>query len=341
MALADRDSVIVDCALGQTIQDALGKKNPDRPLTVAIRGACTQNVSVTRDDVALIGEGGVVNATISIVGARRILIRTLTVSSPIGAGLFVTDNAAVTVEDSFLDGNGTDGIVVRNGAQATLRRNHLAENGRAGVPDTGRGIHASHGGSVDAEDNTIADNRSDGVGVYNNSYARLVRNTIERNGRFETGDAGVQLGRSRARGGGNIIRNNTGIAALTVGNHSDYRTGTGLNAVDFPDNEFPFEIINHPVGSNRVAIDVNNASFGDFRQVNIVGSISVGDHSMVQVRGDQVGPTQCSTVDSTGGFISVSGRFGLLRLRATNITPGPINVNAPFGLLENPVVVCP
>ena len=341
IAFGDLDSVIVDCALGQTIQDALGKKNPDRPLTVAIRGACTQNVSVTRDDVALIGEGGVVNATISIVGARRILIRTLTVSSPTGAGLFVTDNAAVTVEDSFLDGNGTDGIVVRNGAQATLRRNHLAANGSAQIPDTGRGIHATHGGSVDAEDNTIANNRSDGVGVYNNSYARLARNTIEGNGRAAVGDAGVQLGRSRVRGGGNIIRNNTGSAALTVGNHSDYRTGTGLNA-DLPDNEFAFEQIQHPVGAGLVAIDVNNASFGDLRQVNIVGSISVGDHSMVQVRGDQVGPTQCSTVTvDTGGFISVSGRFGLLRLRATNVTaPGPINVNGPFGLLDGGTV-CP
>ena len=340
IALADSDSVTVDCASGWSIQNAVGMKNPDRPLTVVIRGACSQDITLTRDDVTLVGEGGTLNGTINIVGARRVLIRDLTVSSPTGPGIFGTENAAFTVQDSVLERNGTDGVLVRNGAQATLRRNRLADNGRAGIPDTGRGIQATHGGSVDAEDNTIVDNRSDGVGVYNDSYARLVRNTIERNGRAAVGDAGVQLGRSRVRGGGNIIRNNTGSAALTVGNHSDYRTGTGLNA-DLPDNEFVFEQIQHPVGAGLVAIDVNNASFGDLRQVNIVGSISVGDHSMVQVRGDQVGPTQCSTVDSTGGFISVSGRFGLLRLRATSITPGPINVNVPFGLLDNVVVVCP
>lgn len=339
IALADSDSVIVDCARGRSIQDALGKKNPDRPLTVVIRGTCAGDVLVTRDDVTLVGEGGTVNGTISIVGARRVLVQTLTVSSPTGAGISGTDNAAFTVRDSIVERNGTHGVTVRNGAHATLRRNRLAENGQAGLPDTGRGIEATHGGSVDAQDNTIIDNRSDGVGVFNDSYARLVLNTIERNGRAAVGDAGVQLGRSRARGGGNIIRNNTGAAAVTVGNHSDYRTGTGLNA-DLPDNEFPFDIIEHPVGANLFAIDVNNASYGDFRQVHIVGSIAVGDHSMVQVRGDQVGPTQCSTVNSTGGSVFVSGRFGLLRLRATNVTPGGIGVGGPFGLLDGGTV-CP
>jgi hypothetical protein len=88
IALADRDTVIVDCARGRGIQDALGKKNPDRPLEVVIRGACAENITVTRDDVTLVGEGGTVNGTISIVGARRVLIRSLMVSSPTGAGIF-------------------------------------------------------------------------------------------------------------------------------------------------------------------------------------------------------------------------------------------------------------
>jgi hypothetical protein len=257
------------------------------------------------------------------------------VSSPTGAGIFGTDNAAFTVEDSTIERNATEGVMVRNSAHATLRRNRLADNGQAGVPDTGRGIQATHGGSVDAEENTIIDNRSDGVGVYNDSYARLVRNTIERNGRAAAGDAGVQLGRSRVRGGGNIIRNNTGAAALSVGNHSDYRTGTGVNAVNFPNNEFDFERIEH--APSGVAIDIANASYGDFRQVNVVGSISVGPNSMMQVRGDEVLPDQtCSTIDFTGGFIGVSNRSAFLRLRFTRVTPAaPLN---PAIEIQNP---CP
>ena len=336
IALADRDSVIVDCARGRSIQDALGKKNPDRPLEVVIRGACSGNVTVTRDDVTLLGEGGTVNGTISIAGARRVLIRTLTVSSPDGPGIFGIGNAAFTVEDSVLERNGTDGVVASNGAHATLKRNRIADNGRAGMPDTGRGIHATHAGSVDAEDNTIVDNRSDGVGLYNDSYARLVRNTIENNGRAAAGDAGVQLGRSRARAGGNIIRNNSGAAAISIGNHSDYRTGTGLNAVNFPDNEFPFDIIEHRVGPGLIAIDLSNASFGDFRQVDIVGGISVGPMSMLQVRGDNVAPNQrCSTISlPAGGVINVSGRNGFLRLVFTNVTPPAVNVFGPNGQFE-------
>jgi hypothetical protein len=320
---------VVDCARGESIQRHIDRRNPDHALTLIIRGTCAENVTISRDDVTLVGEGGTVNGTISIVGARRVLIRTLAVSSPTGAGISGTGNAAFTVEDSSLERNATDGVTVRNGAHATLRRNRLADNGVAGLPDTGRGIHATHGGSVDAEDNTIIDNLSDGVGVYNNSYARLVRNTIERNGRAAAGDAGVQLGRSRVRAGGNIIRNNTGAAALAVGNNSDYRTGTGLNAVNFPDNEFPFDIIEHPVGPNLFAIDVNNASFGDFRQVDITGSVSAGAMSMVQVRGDDVPPNlRCSTINvPAGGSIGVNSR-GLLRLRFTRVTPAiPPNPN--------------
>jgi hypothetical protein len=329
IALGSNDQVVVDCSRGRSIQDALGKKNPDRPLTVVIRGVCTENVMLTRDDVTFVGEpGGTVQGTITIAGARRARVQTLTVTGP-GDGVFATDNAGVTIEDSFLDRNGTDGLHVRNGAHATVRRTSLSQNGQEALPDRGRGIQATHGGSVDAEDNTISDNRSDGVGVYNNSYARLIRNTIERNGAAAAGDAGVQLGRSRARTGGNIIRSNTGAAALSVGNNSDYRAGTGLNAATFPDNEFPFDIIEHPVGPNLFAIDVNNASFGDFRQVDITGSVSVGAMSMVQVRGDDVPPSQrCSTITvSPGGSIGVNSR-GLLRLRFTRVTPAiPPNPN--------------
>src|SRR5262245_42659092 len=325
IALGNADTVIVDCSRGASIGAALGKKNPDRPLAVVIKGACAETVLITRDDTALIGDGGTVNGTINIVGAKRVFVRTLTLSSPTGPGISASDNAAVTVEDSILDRNGTEGITVRNGAHATVQRSSLSNNGVAAGPDSGRGIDVRHHGSVDARNNNISNNRADGVGVFNDGYVRLQENTIEGNGRLAAGEAGVQVNRARVRANGNIIRNNTGIAAIILTNHGDYRTGTGLNAVDFPDNEFAFERIEHAVGPGLVTLDASQASYGDFRQVHIVGSISVGDHTMVQVRGDQVGPnTPCSTINSTGGFVSVSGRFGLLRLRATQVTPGAI-----------------
>jgi hypothetical protein len=328
VALGD-DTTVVDCSRGDSIQQALGKQHPGRPLTVLIRGACTEEVTVKQDDVTLVGEGGTVNGTINIPGARRAVIRNLTVSSPTGPGISGTDNAAFTVEDSTLERNGTEGITVRNGAHATIRRNVIRDNGEAQRPDTGRGINVTHSGAVNAHNNEIVNNRSDGVGIFNDSYARLVENTIEGNGRLSAGESGVQVNRSRVRAFANTIINNTGISAITVANQGHYRTGTGLNTADFPDNEFPaFERIEHPVDGGRLAIDISNASYGDFRQVHIIGSVSVGPQAMLQVRGDDVGPNrQCSTIivpgagTPGGGSFQVSGRNGLVRLRFVNVTP--------------------
>ncbi len=336
------DLLQVDCSLGESIAQALGKKKADRPLTIVVRGTCTEGVAITGDDVALIGEGGKVMGPIAIRGARRVLIRSLTVTNAGGDGIFISDNAAAIVEDSTVEFNGEEGVHVRNGGQVALRRNILRNNGVAGAPDTGRGVQVTHNGSADVENNTITNNRSDGVGVYNGGYARLVANTIEGNGRFAAGEAGVQVNRARVRGHANIIRNNTGIAAVTVANNADYRTGTGLNTADFPDNQFvQWEQIQHAIGSG-LAIDIGNASYGDFRQVDIVGSINVGPMSMLQIRGDDFGPNlKCSTVNTTGGFFNVSGRNGLARLRATNVTGPAVGVQLPNGQLDGPLSCTP
>jgi hypothetical protein len=351
IALGDDDVRLADCgAAGASIQREVDRRPADRPITVVIRGACAQDVNIKRDDVTLDGEGsGKVNGTINILGARRVLIRGLTVSSPGGAGIFGTDNAAFTVEHSTLEGNGTEGITVRNGAHATIRHSILSNNGLAGLPDTGRGINATHGGAVNAHNNTIVNNRSDGVGLFNNAYARLVENTIQANGRVAAGEAGVQVNRSRVRAHGNVITNNTGFAAVSVVNHGDYRTGSGLNAVDFPNNEFPFERIEHPVDAGRLALDINGASYGDFRQVHIVGSISVGFQSVLQVRGDDVGPDpdrECSTIvvpgagTPGGGSFQVSGRNGLVRLRFVNVTPPVVTFGSGSNAQLDGATVC-
>jgi hypothetical protein len=338
---ADPITKVVDCSRGDTIQRQIDRRNPDRELQLTIRGTCTENVTVDRDDLTLIGDGGTVIGTISIPGSRRVLIRTLTVSSPTGPGIFAADNAGVTVEDSNLVRNGTEGVLVRGGAHVNLRRNRLAENGLTAGPDSGRGIYAIHNGSVDASNNTIVDNRSDGVGIFNGSYARLVQNTIERNGRFAAAESGVQVNRARIRAHGNIIRNNTGYTAVNAVNHGEYRTGTGLNAEDFPDNEFPFEVIEHRVGPGLFALDINNMSYGDFRQVHIVGSINVGPQTLLQLRGDDIGPTLvCSTVNLNGGSFFITGRNGLARLRATSVTPPAIGVGGPNGQLDGSPI-CP
>jgi hypothetical protein len=338
LALGDDDdndgsrTRFVDCADPdaslQRVVDRLTDRPGDRPATIVIRGSCTEDVTIKRDNLTLAGDGGTVHGTITILGARRVVIRGLTITGS-GAGVVGTDNAAFTVEDSFLHHNDTDGIVVDNGAHATITRNR------------GRGIHVNHGASAEITKNTIEDNRSDGIGVYNDAYASVRENLIQRNGRPDPiCDAGIQLSRARVRANGNIIRDN-GCAAIEVFNSSDYRTGSFLNSVEQPDNEFAFEQI-EGVGPGKRAVDLGQASYVDLRQVNVRGSVIVGGQSMLQVRGDDVGPNlQCSTIDTAGGVFQVSGRNGLLRLRTVNITPpGSIFVFGPNGQIDGGTL-CP
>ncbi|HEX6396109.1 MAG TPA: hypothetical protein VFZ95_01680, partial [Steroidobacteraceae bacterium] len=64
------DARTVNCAAGGSIQDALAKKKLDRSLTVTIRGACTENVTVTQDDVTLQGDAGSITGSVTVDGAR-------------------------------------------------------------------------------------------------------------------------------------------------------------------------------------------------------------------------------------------------------------------------------
>ena len=330
-ALADDDddngtrTRLVNCAdLDASIQrvvDRLTERPGHRSATIVIRGSCTEDVTIKRDHLTLEGDdGGTVHGTITIVGARGVVIKGLTITGS-GAGVVGTDNAAFAVEDSFLHHNDTDGIVVDNGAYATITRNTITHNGQVALPDRGRGINVNNSASAVITKNTIEDNRSDGIGVYNDAFANVRENLIQRNGRGSpVFEAGIQLSRARVRANGNIIRDN-GYAAIEVANDGSYRTGSFLSSEDQPDNEFPFEQI-EGVGPGKVAVDVAQASYVDLRQVNVKGSVVVGTQSMLQVRGDNVGPNlQCSTIDTTGGFFQVSRFNGLLRLRTVNITP--------------------
>lgn len=344
---ADNDTTrtrFVDCAdpdaSVQRVVDSLTEPPGDRPATIVVRGSCTEDVTIKRDNLTLQGDGGTVHGTITILGARQVVIKRLTVTGS-GAGIVGADNAAFTVEDSVLHHNDTDGIIVENGAHATIRRNTITHNGQVELPDRGRGIFLNNSASAGITENTIEDNRSDGIGVFNNAFANVRENVVQRNGRPDPiCDAGIQLSRARVRANGNIIRDN-GCAAIEVFNSSDYRTGSFLNAVEQPDNEFPFEQI-EGVGPGKRAVDMGQASYVDLRQVHVRGSVLIGAQSMLQVRGDNVGPDlQCSTIDTAGGVFEVSGRNGLLRLRAVNITPpGSVVIFGPNGQIDG-ATSCP
>jgi Right handed beta helix region len=173
IALGDPDSVIIDCALGQTIQDVLGEKSPNRRLTVFIRGVCTEPVTIARDDVTLVGDGAKIAAGVTIDAARRAEIAGLTISNPVGDGITVTNGGSATIRDSHIDDNAGYGIFVRNDSFAMVNRNTMLRNGivNPSNPDAS-GIAVSLGSMVRALQNQIGENLNTGIEVFDNATYR-------------------------------------------------------------------------------------------------------------------------------------------------------------------------
>lgn len=173
ISLADADSVIVECALGQSIQDALGKKNPDRPLTVVIRGVCTEPVTIKHDDVTLEGDGGTVAAGVAIDGARRVVVAGLTITNPAGDGVTVTNGGSATISNNHIDDNAGYGIFLRHASFAIVNHNTMLRNGIIN-PTTvdASGIGVSLGSMVRASQNQIGENANTGIEVFDNSTYR-------------------------------------------------------------------------------------------------------------------------------------------------------------------------
>jgi hypothetical protein len=173
LALADRDSVIVDCASDLGIQDALGKKNPDRPLTVVVKGACSENVTVQHDDVTLAGDGGSISGGITIDGARRVVVTGLTITNPTGDGVTVTNGGSAAIGNNHIDDNAGYGIFVRHASFAIVNDNTLLRNGIINPTNAdASGIGVSLGSMVRASQNEIRENANTGIEVFDNSTYR-------------------------------------------------------------------------------------------------------------------------------------------------------------------------
>jgi parallel beta-helix repeat protein len=173
IALADRDSVIVDCARGRSIQDALAKKNPDRPLEVVIRGACTEDVTIRRDDVTLAGDGGSISGGVTVNGARRVVITGLTITNPAGDGVIVTNGGSADISNNHIDDNAGYGIFLRHASFAIVNNNTMLRNGIIN-PTTidASGIGVSLGSMVRGLQNQIGENANTGIEVFDNSTYR-------------------------------------------------------------------------------------------------------------------------------------------------------------------------
>ena len=169
----DRDTRVVNCAAGGSIQDALAEKKLDRALTLVIRGACTEHVTVTQDDVTLQGDGGSVTGSVTVDGARRAVVADLGISNPTGTGVTITNGAAATLRNNRIDDSSGYGVFVRHASFALVNDNTMLRNGIVNNTDVdASGIGVAQGSMVRAARNQIGDNANTGIEVFDNSTYR-------------------------------------------------------------------------------------------------------------------------------------------------------------------------
>ena len=249
-AVAQIQSFTVDCERGQTISKALEQGDLRKPLVLTVRGTCSENVTINRDDVTLQGQpqtGATVAAanasanTITVSGARTV-ISGLTITG--GAqGIFVLATSNFTINDSVVKGAAYNGISVVD-THVKILRSTIELNGAHGIALSnggGRvesnmirsnvltGIHIERNAAMTATNNTITANGSNGVELLTNSQAQFVGNTVSANGTNPGVSLrnGIDVRQSRANIlNGNSITNNVGVGVQVVSAFAEISSST-------------------------------------------------------------------------------------------------------------------
>ncbi len=339
--IGEAQQVTVNCP-ADSIQAAIDAAPPAGHLTVTINGTCNENVLIRRDEVTLKGgAAGVVvgqaaagvEAAIEIEAARDVVIDSLSVSGGAASGILGIAGATFYVNSSVVDSNALEGIVVDFAASAVIESSTITNNGAGKPIHVGTGVIAQSGANVEIYGSTVEDNNSDGIGVWSGAFARVLNNSIKRNGR-----SGTSVSRSVVKAQSNTYLDNVG-AAIEVWNSAHYTTGSWLTAAGRIDNDGPFESISAGVGSR--ALDVGRMSLAYMRQVHISGRSSVGDLSMIQIRGDHVGPDfDCSTMDNGAGeVVKLGGLNAVVAFETVDVT-GTVNVTGAGSAVKGPTT-CP
>ena len=260
-------TVNVGCADGDTIAEAL-RKGEDKSLVITVQGTCQENVTIARDDVTIEGDpvtgGGLTGPdpalhTISIDGARRVVIRNLTVtggrngisgaggasftvqdstihnSSGVGIGVF--QNSRALIHHNTITNHPEDAIAVVGSSDATITANVIRGSGQeALLVANSSSARIGRTDSGDPAGNTIEQNTIEGILITRASVGDLVANTIQNNGALTPtnpfGTAGVSVIQNsvvRMRGGNTIQANGGGGIFLRS---SSLRAGREVSVAD-------------------------------------------------------------------------------------------------------------
>ncbi len=236
---AARDTWVVDCNAGDTIQRALTTASPGD--TVLVSGACREHVEIAGqwDGLVLDGQGTATISgpdssrnTIELTGVRNLKVKGFRVSGG-RDGIVVNTGQMVSLESNTIEQVGRHGIHIQRGtALADVTSSVIQNNPQHGIVINensyvrigfGSGVGATEG---DPGPNTIQGNGGHGIHIQRASMARIYLNTIR-----NSGQNGVNVEKlSFAEIASNVIEGNSrnGVQATqNSGVHLGTETGTG------------------------------------------------------------------------------------------------------------------
>lgn len=351
-------TVEVDCAIGQTISQAL--QSLSTSLTIVVKGTCNENVVVARDVVTLQADpvaGGTVNgpvstlATITVAG-QDVLIDGLQVTGGRN-GIEGVGAARLTIQNCLVQNTGRNGIAFLQGTSGTVNHCTVQNNVRDGV-----GVF--FGSSATVINSTITGNVRRGVQIFQNANAlvgitptnQLAGNTISNNG---TRGIAVITGSSASIGGNTISGNGTNpnaqfgasdrvgifvfqaVADIAGGNTISGNAGSGVLVDDgralFGDAGFGFTTVNTVTG-NGASVLPGFADGGVF--VFRAGSVFIRDANINGNTGNGVTAQLRSTAQLSNSTVNNNTANGILVNLGGALLLGPgvtVTGNTGFGLL--------
>ena len=233
------EAIIVDCNKPNV---KLGPKanGTAKVIDIVLKGTCTENVVITRDDVT-IRTDGVTPAAIQALdpglaalqldGAHRIRIDGvsaggITISGG-STGITATRGSTLTLSHCTVSGASVNGVVSANGS--TVSVDHCTIG-----PNTGNGVVAAHAASLTITDSVVSGNTGSGIVATRSSYARVGQDaagtlTVKPVTVSGNGVNGIAITESSA---GNVVGGvieTSGSTNLFVGRASSGQIGLGSN----------------------------------------------------------------------------------------------------------------
>jgi parallel beta-helix repeat protein len=318
------------------------------PETIIVTGTCDENLVIKKDDVTI--QGGTylpfdpTQSTISVQGARRVLITGVTV---IGGrnGIVVSQGGSLTVEgNSNISGATQIGVAAVYGSSVTVNSSTIQGNLY--------GVMASDNSALVLSNSTVTNNTGSGVLSIRSSSARIGQNPLGASGPntiTNNGSSDVSISRSaHAIIDGNTIESNS-HDGIHIEGSSAVVTNNSIN------NNGSRGIIVYSAGNARIGITDTSGYGGNIVNNNNLGGIQIESGSNAFLLGNEVKNNGLTTgrsgigiyrgtchsigdnlIANNGGYgIGISAGSLFQGVGDWGLTPGPdtIQENALSGIL--------